>query len=161
MWLVVVGSSLTTITGTSGASIGPTKHCINVKLEEYIGLAVATPFLNDTCVFIATTYRLMHFGLPGDAGIRDTFRAVISGNGLTLLTKALFHDGQAYYMWVLSQHNAAVYDIDWLPQDYVRPYFDGLDSFLYRVNSNGLQRQLPKYRRCFDQYHGVPCISKD
>ncbi|PPQ73128.1 hypothetical protein CVT26_014950 [Gymnopilus dilepis] len=98
MWLALLGASLTAIIGVSGAPIGPTKHCVNVRLDRYLGIAVVIPFLNDTCVFIATTYRLIQFGLPGDAGIRDIFRVIISGNGLSLLTKALFKDGQAYYL---------------------------------------------------------------
>ena len=52
MWLALLGASLTAIIGVSGAPIGPTKHCVNVRLDRYLGIAVVIPTISDDAKWV-------------------------------------------------------------------------------------------------------------
>lgn len=98
MWLAVLGGSLTTVGGLGGLAVGPTKHCLNGTLKPYVGASVLIPLVNDTLIFVATSFRLMQSGLPEDAKIKDVLKAAVSGDGLTVFARGLFRDGQVYYL---------------------------------------------------------------
>ena len=99
MWLAVFGCSLTPIFGSSGLNIGPTKHCeVSESIQQIIGVNSTLPLVNDTLIFIAIWYRLVQIGLLGNARARDVVKAALSGQSMTVFTRALFRDGQAYYL---------------------------------------------------------------
>ncbi|KAF8875025.1 hypothetical protein CPB84DRAFT_1796932 [Gymnopilus junonius] len=109
LWLAVVGGSLTTVVGVgSGVAIGPTKHCLSGSLKPFVGANVFITFVNDTLIFVATWLRLAQVGLPGNT------------RALTVFTRALFRDGQAYYLTTasLSLMTMVIFYIDSIPLVY-------------------------------------------
>ncbi|PPR04489.1 hypothetical protein CVT24_013098 [Panaeolus cyanescens] len=101
LWLSVLGGCITPIFGIRGSNIGITKYCINSSLEPYVSAAAITPFINDTLVFIATTYRLMQ-NAHAEEGLKNKAKVAFLGHKLPVLSKALLLDGQAYYLTTIS-----------------------------------------------------------
>ena len=107
MWLVVSGTSITTICYTF-TNLGPTKYCIgiiNPGLEQAANILPLlngiAALLNDTLVFLAITLRLV--GTPewsAVTGRKNRIRAAFSGDYLPAFSKAMLRDGQAYYLLV-------------------------------------------------------------
>jgi len=60
MWLAVVGGSVTSTQGVTLIPLGPTNYCTNGKLDAYVIASGIIPLVNDTLVFIAITWRLIH-----------------------------------------------------------------------------------------------------
>ncbi|KAJ3513401.1 hypothetical protein NLJ89_g2966 [Agrocybe chaxingu] len=102
LWLAVVAGVLTPTQGLVGANIGPTKYCINVSVEEYVGAAAVIPLVNDTLIFLAISWKLMrnaHINAhPLRSGHGPGLRGFLSGEYLPAFSRGLLHDGQAYYL---------------------------------------------------------------
>lgn len=98
MWLAVLGGSVTTVVGISGFAVEPTKHCLSGSFKSFVDANVFIPLLNDSLIFVAIWFRLMKVGLRGNPKVKDVIKAAFSGESLSVFTKALFRDGQAYYL---------------------------------------------------------------
>ncbi|KAJ3504167.1 hypothetical protein NLJ89_g8081 [Agrocybe chaxingu] len=97
MWLAVLAGVLAPSQGLAGDNIGPTKHCINVKIETYVGIAGIIPLVNDTLVFLAISWRLARISYasnPLSGGVAAFFR----GDYLPAFSRGLLQDGQIYYL---------------------------------------------------------------
>jgi hypothetical protein len=102
MWLSVLGGSLTVVTTLSGAHIGNTKYCTSTGFKPYVSAANITIAIFDTCVFLAISWRLLA-GSPvvttrDDSALK---KSTLFGRYLPHFSRALFQDGQNYYMYVL------------------------------------------------------------
>ncbi|KAJ6543373.1 hypothetical protein DFH09DRAFT_1173575 [Mycena vulgaris] len=97
LWLAELAACITVPFGTGGINIGPTRYCIIAELAPYTGSAAITPTVFDTAVFVAISYRLL-----GNTHVEYSWwekcRAFFSGAYLPAFSKALFLDGQVYYM---------------------------------------------------------------
>ncbi|CAA7262428.1 unnamed protein product [Cyclocybe aegerita] len=100
MWLCVVAGVITPTQGLIGANIGPTKYCINVKVEEYVGAAAIIPLVNDTLVFLAISWKLMRNTHTSANPLRGnlSLRALLRGDYLPAFSRGLLQDGQVYYL---------------------------------------------------------------
>ncbi|CAA7262445.1 unnamed protein product [Cyclocybe aegerita] len=100
MWLCVVAGAITPTQGLIGANIGPTKYCIYVKVEEYVGAAAIIPLVNDTLVFLAISWKLMRNAHTSAHPLRGnlSLRALLRGDYLPAFSRGLLQDGQAYYL---------------------------------------------------------------
>ncbi|KAJ6537481.1 hypothetical protein DFH09DRAFT_826307, partial [Mycena vulgaris] len=97
LWLAELAACITVPFGTGGANIGTTPYCIIAELAPYTGAAAITPTVFDTAVFVAISYRLV-----GNTHLkyswREMCRALVSSAALPAFSKALFRDGQVYYI---------------------------------------------------------------
>ncbi|KDR73140.1 hypothetical protein GALMADRAFT_72670 [Galerina marginata CBS 339.88] len=100
-WLAVIGASITPIFGVSGSSIGSTRYCLNDRLEPYVASACIVPFVNDTLIFCATTWKLLA-NSHVNSSFKNSFKVVVFGHYLPVFSKAVLHDGQAYYLTTIS-----------------------------------------------------------
>ncbi|KAF9043101.1 hypothetical protein BJ165DRAFT_1348359 [Panaeolus papilionaceus] len=100
-WLSVVAGCLTPVFGVRGSNIGITKYCINSSVEKYVAAAALAPFINDTLVFLATTYRLMQ-NSHADDGLKNKAKVAFFGHKLPVFSKAVLQDGQAYYITIIT-----------------------------------------------------------
>jgi len=107
LWLAVVAACLTVIIGVDGVNIGPTRYCIDGEVKTYVTMATVTPLINDTCVFLAITWRLFcnSYARPT---FKDGLRVVIFGDYLPMFSKAMLQDGQAYYLTTVTINLVAV-----------------------------------------------------
>ncbi|PPR04829.1 hypothetical protein CVT24_010250 [Panaeolus cyanescens] len=101
LWLCVLAGCITPIFGLDGQTIGITKYCIQSKLEPYVSAAAIAPLVNDTFVFLATTWRLLQ-NAHGEAGLKGNLQTLFLGRNLPLLSKAMLQDGQVYYLTTIS-----------------------------------------------------------
>ncbi|KAF9041330.1 hypothetical protein BJ165DRAFT_1406291 [Panaeolus papilionaceus] len=104
LWIGVVASSLTGPFGTSGINIGTTEYCVIDRFEGYIDAAAIAPLVFDTLVFIAISRRLMIDALVVDRDLRTCadVKALVLGDYLPTLSKALLQDGQVYYLTTIT-----------------------------------------------------------
>lgn len=101
MWISAVGSSSTPViaafTVAPYLNIGPTKYCIGTMIPKYVGASAIIPLVNDTLLFLALAWRLQQSAYVENQEDRD-FKAVVTGKHLTRLSRALFQNGQAYFL---------------------------------------------------------------
>ncbi|KAJ3505265.1 hypothetical protein NLJ89_g7508 [Agrocybe chaxingu] len=97
MWLAVLAGVLAPSQGLAGDNIGPTKHCINVKIETYVGIAGIIPLVNDTLVFLAISWRLARISYTSNP-LSGGIAAFFHGDYLPAFSRGLLQDGQAYYL---------------------------------------------------------------
>ncbi len=101
MWLAAVGSSATPIiaafTVAPYSNIGPTKYCIGTIIPKYVGASAIVPLVNDTLLFLALAWRLQQSDYVENEEERN-FKTVVTGKHLTRLSRAIFRNGQTYFL---------------------------------------------------------------
>ncbi|KAF9045141.1 hypothetical protein BJ165DRAFT_1528051 [Panaeolus papilionaceus] len=119
MWLAVLGGCIAVSQGVTGANIGPTKYCINAAFKPYIGAGGIIPVVNDTLVFLAISWRLLS-NARVQMGLQTTMKAFVSGDYLPAFSKAIFQDGQVYYLTTVTSNLVVVimFYIDAVPPVY-------------------------------------------
>ncbi|KAJ7686235.1 hypothetical protein B0H17DRAFT_848313, partial [Mycena rosella] len=105
LWLAVLGSSLTIPFGGAAVKLGDPSKCIIARVEvfTYVGASAIILTVHDTLVFFAISYRLVsNFGTQEQTWCEQTWgtrlKMMFSGAHLPIFSKALFADGQMYYM---------------------------------------------------------------
>ncbi|KAF9262398.1 hypothetical protein L218DRAFT_960213 [Marasmius fiardii PR-910] len=108
-WLGTVGATVTVPVGISGGHIGPTKACINTRVEGYAEATAIASMINDSAVFFAITYRILMNSLMEE---RPSVRLqTFIGKGssfLPTLSRNLLRSGQHYYLVALSGNIVAL-----------------------------------------------------
>ena len=106
LWLAVVAACLTVIIGVDGVNIGPTRYCIDGEFKPYVTMATLTPLINDTCVFLAISFRLFcnSYARPT---FKDGLRVFVFGDYLPMFSKTMLHDGQAYYLLLVLPYSVS------------------------------------------------------
>lgn len=101
MWISAVGSSASPVvaafTVSSYINIGPTKYCVGTMIPKYVGASAIVPLVNDSLLFLALAWRLQQSAYVENSEGRD-FKAVVTGKHLTRLSRAMFQNGQAYFL---------------------------------------------------------------
>jgi len=102
-----VAACLTVIIGVDGVNIGATRYCIDGEVKSYVTMATVIPLVNDTCVFLAISWRLFcnSYARPT---LKDRLRVLIFGDYMPMFSKAMLHDGQAYYLTTVTINLLAV-----------------------------------------------------
>ncbi|KAJ3513407.1 hypothetical protein NLJ89_g2970 [Agrocybe chaxingu] len=120
MWLGVVAAVLTATQGVIGGSIGPTQHCMVSEARPYVGAAVVVPFVNDTFVFLAISWKLMSNTGVEDLTLKSELRVFFRGDYLPALSRGLLKDGQVYYLTTVSTNlvTVVVFFIPFIPPVY-------------------------------------------
>ncbi|KAF7362523.1 hypothetical protein MVEN_00600200 [Mycena venus] len=95
LWICVVGSAVVVPIGSFATSIG--FACLVTKLPSYTGAAATVLTAYDTAVFLAISCKLLSNSYV-EYTTRQKFRALFHGPDLHEFSKALFWDGQKYYM---------------------------------------------------------------
>ncbi|KAJ7660637.1 hypothetical protein B0H17DRAFT_1212453 [Mycena rosella] len=99
LWLAVLGSSITIPFGVSAVKLGNPSECIVARVEVYVGASGIILTVHDTLVFFAISYRLVsNFGQMQQQTRGTQLKMLFSGAHLPAFPKALFADGQMYYM---------------------------------------------------------------
>lgn len=99
LWLgILVGCIVSAEGAITTAQIGNTRHCIITSLSEVLSSAlVILPFLNDTLIFFAISWRLMRISTE-HPDVKTCLRTMFLGNTMSNFMKALLRDGQMYYL---------------------------------------------------------------
>ncbi|KAF9457490.1 hypothetical protein BDZ94DRAFT_1326217 [Collybia nuda] len=99
MWLAIVGTSVTIITSLTGEHIDNTKYCTFVGLKSYGSSSNIVIAVFNTCIFIATTWRLLARAPPiDDVNTAGAGKFGLCGRYVPRFSRALLQDGQNYYM---------------------------------------------------------------
>ncbi|KAJ6528739.1 hypothetical protein DFH09DRAFT_157256 [Mycena vulgaris] len=99
LWLTVVGTSMTIPFSGNAIRLGDPFKCVVVNVEVYTSSAGITFTVYDTLVFFAISYRLVsNFRYSEELAHGEQIRVFFSGASLPAFSKALFTDGQMYYM---------------------------------------------------------------
>ncbi|KAJ7128703.1 hypothetical protein C8R44DRAFT_667079 [Mycena epipterygia] len=113
LWIVELGACMVIPFGTGGINIGPTRYCLVAVVVPWDGAAAITPAIFDTAVFLAISYKLI-----GNTHVNysrmEKLRAFFSGAYLPSFSRAIFVDGQVYYMIVVLS-NVATCATLWAP----------------------------------------------
>ncbi|OCH89336.1 hypothetical protein OBBRIDRAFT_756712 [Obba rivulosa] len=105
VWLSVLGGTLTIVTAVTAINIGPTNYCLNASLKSYASAAGITPLIHDTLVFLAISFRLlMNSHVDYSRDWKRQFKAFTTGEYLPAFSRALFQDGQLYYMFTVGSN---------------------------------------------------------
>ncbi|KIK69457.1 hypothetical protein GYMLUDRAFT_35521 [Collybiopsis luxurians FD-317 M1] len=94
LWVTVLGACIVVPFGTVSINNGPTKYCVSTNVTAYTGAAVIVPTVHDTIVFLAVSFKLTAYSFA----TARTFRERLLGTHLPAFTKAMFRDGQTYYL---------------------------------------------------------------
>ncbi|KAF8147005.1 hypothetical protein K438DRAFT_1626775 [Mycena galopus ATCC 62051] len=96
LWICTVGAAVTVPISTEATKLGTL--CLVTKVPSYEGAAATVVMVNDTSVVLAISYRLLA-NTHHENTFRERLQTLFSG-GATLHTfsKAVFRDGQKYYM---------------------------------------------------------------
>ncbi|KAF8800060.1 hypothetical protein BYT27DRAFT_7236154 [Phlegmacium glaucopus] len=97
MWLAVLGGSVTSTQGVTLIPLGPTDYCTNGNMEAYVIVSGIIPLVNDTLVFIAITWRIIHGSRYEHTGTGGMW-SFIFGKHLPAFSRSILHDGQVYYL---------------------------------------------------------------
>jgi len=106
LWLSVLAGSLTVAFAVTGGNIGPTPYCLNLALKPYASAAAIIPLIHDTIIWLCISYRLLissHLDYSTYGPI-EMFKSIASGRGLPAFSRALFRDGQLYYLITVSSN---------------------------------------------------------
>ncbi|KAF7362486.1 hypothetical protein MVEN_00596300 [Mycena venus] len=95
LWVCVVAAAITVPIGTEATRIGTL--CLVTKVHSYAGAASTVLMVHDTTVFIAISYRLLA-NAHHEHTLGQRIRTFFSGAQLHTFSKAVFRDGQKYYM---------------------------------------------------------------
>ncbi|KAJ7687176.1 hypothetical protein B0H17DRAFT_939687 [Mycena rosella] len=126
LWLAVLGSSITIPFGVSAVKLGDPSECIIAHVEVYAGASVLILTVHDTLVFFAISYRLVSdFGQMQQQTWGTQLKMLFSGAHLPAFSKALFADGQMYYMLTVVTNVVAILLV-YIPT--VSPVYHGLLS---------------------------------
>ncbi len=110
LWIAVLASCITVPFGGGAINIGDTRYCLTSELKAYTGAAGIVPTVHDTVVFLAVSYKLMSHSFVEPTGFRGNVQTFTLGTHLPAFSRALFRDGQLYYM--------SVYHSNLFPYDY-------------------------------------------
>ena len=102
LWACSAASCTTpviTAFSTPFVNIGPTNYCIGSTPPAYVGASVIVPFINDTVLFLSLAWRLQE-GVYIPERETAVFKGVnvVAGRYLPCLSRALFQNGQAYFL---------------------------------------------------------------
>ncbi|KAF9233841.1 hypothetical protein BU15DRAFT_79699 [Melanogaster broomeanus] len=76
--------------------IADTRHCIGLKVADYLSAAFIVPGLFDALVFLAVTYKIL---VSHRTSAPRTWRVFCCGEALPRLSRAILQGGQQYYMY--------------------------------------------------------------
>jgi hypothetical protein len=99
LWLAVVATCVLVTVGVDETNIPGTKYCIDGRVKSYVTIATILPVTNDTLVFLAITWRLYRNSYARPT-LRHNLQVLIFGHYLPRFSRAMLHDGQAYYLLV-------------------------------------------------------------
>ncbi|KAJ3506391.1 hypothetical protein NLJ89_g6894 [Agrocybe chaxingu] len=119
MWIAVIGGSTTAVIGGSYHSLGPTDYCTNASLPSYASAAAIIPTANDFCLYIAIVWRMLRSSYV-DNTVKNGVRMMVFGDYLPALSKALLHNGQAYFLSTVGINllTVTIWYIDSIPLAY-------------------------------------------
>ena len=87
----------------SNTQAGMTPICINQGTDAFIVSSIIIPLINDTLVFLAISWRLSRVSYdPYTLKTASGIKFFIFGDYLPGFSKAMFRDGQAYYLLAIS-----------------------------------------------------------
>jgi hypothetical protein len=104
LWLAVLGGCVAFIVDIFEPIPDPASKvpiCVNPGINHFVAAATIIPFINDTLVFLAISWRLSRNSYNTYTFERG-IRLLIFGDYLPVFSKALLQDGQAYYLLALS-----------------------------------------------------------
>ena len=103
LWLALLGGCLALIFDVFKSTIpvnsasNTTAICYYSSINSYVTATTIVPLINDTLVFLAITWRLSRNSYKPYT-LKSGIRFLIFGDSLPAFSKALFKNGQAYYL---------------------------------------------------------------
>ncbi|KAJ7099294.1 hypothetical protein B0H15DRAFT_944706 [Mycena belliarum] len=99
LWLAVLGAALAIPFGGTAVRLGDAPQCVVTRIEAYVGAVGTIIAVYDTLVFLAISHRLAaNFRQTQSPSRGAQLKAALSGAGLPAFSRALFVDGQMYYL---------------------------------------------------------------
>ncbi|KAJ7844708.1 hypothetical protein B0H13DRAFT_2096156 [Mycena leptocephala] len=123
LWLSVLATSITIPISGRAISFGDPPQCIVAHGAAYNGSSGITITVHDTMVFFAISYRLVSNFAQKDRTHGEKIRELFSGANLPAFSKALFNEGQMYYM-ITVVTNVVTTAMVYIPT--TRPLYRGL-----------------------------------
>ncbi|KZP25243.1 hypothetical protein FIBSPDRAFT_950605 [Athelia psychrophila] len=96
-WLAVIGTTSTIPWAVEATHLGPTKLCIDIKVEAWVTSGTVCNAVNGTLVFLAISYRVSSRSL-GETGWCSIARRFLRSDGTPPVVRDLLHQGQLCYL---------------------------------------------------------------
>ncbi|KZP08596.1 hypothetical protein FIBSPDRAFT_938926 [Athelia psychrophila] len=96
-YLAVLGTTSPIPWAIEVVHLGPTKLCIDIKVQTWVTASTVCNAVNGTLVFIAISYRVSSRSL-GETGWRSAARRFFRSNGAPRVVNDLLHQGQLCYL---------------------------------------------------------------
>jgi len=97
LWLGVFGCSILVPISTSATNIGFTKYCVQDELKPYVKFSIILPPVNDTLVFLATSWAFFT-NVYMETNVKNGFDVMVLGKHLPAFSRSILQNGQAYYL---------------------------------------------------------------
>lgn len=97
LWVISAGGTVSTPVGVDGVHIGTTNYCTETGQRLYVSVSGILPFIHDTFVFLAISYKLAQ-NAHNESTLRTGLRAALFGEYLPAFSRSLLLDGQQYYL---------------------------------------------------------------
>ncbi|KAF5329597.1 hypothetical protein D9619_009380 [Psilocybe cf. subviscida] len=120
LWLCTIASSLIPVFTTTYMAIGSTKYCICYgALPLYSTATAVVPLVNDSVLFGALALRMLRSSYQ-ERTLKGDIRAMVFGDHIPLVSRALLQNGQAYFLSTvfLNLGTVILYYNDALPPGY-------------------------------------------
>jgi len=76
-----------------------TGYCYSTEISKYTVIASAIPFVNETIIFLAISFRLASVSYQDNVtGGKELIKTAVLGNNLPAFSRAMLQDGQLYYL---------------------------------------------------------------
>ncbi len=93
-WLSVLATAIAMLIGLKGVHIGKTQYCMEVQSKTSVVLVAIGPFVNNSLVFIATSWAFLRVGLNVSSGSGR----LQPGKRFYTSLKSVLREGQAYHL---------------------------------------------------------------
>jgi hypothetical protein len=96
-WLSVLATAIVMLIGLKGVQIGRTQHCMEVQSKTSVLLMAIGPFLNNSLVFMATSWAFLRSSNVG-LNVSSGSGTLQSGKRFYTFSKSVLREGQAYHL---------------------------------------------------------------
>lgn len=93
--------------GMPGTQAGLDDYCIPLSFSTFCTATVFIPFVNDTLIFTALTWRILRTSYK-ELTVKNTIMTVTLGKNIPYFARALLQNGQLYTLWVSCQYCAKI-----------------------------------------------------
>ncbi|KAF5329255.1 hypothetical protein D9619_009375 [Psilocybe cf. subviscida] len=108
LWVATVAGSVTASIGMPGIQAGLDDYCIPISFSTFSTATIFVPFVNDTLIFIALTWRILRTSYE-ELTVKNAIMTVTLGRNIPYFARALLQKSQLYIFTTFVINVAALF----------------------------------------------------